>query len=322
MEEGWERPPHAVPTRSEVTALFAAAFADAELERQELLTTGLANTNLRVWLRGHETSYVLRLYTRDPRAVLRERALMRALPPGVPVPELVYAATSPGPYSIWKWVDGELLQELFKTASVAELLHIARICGQTLAGLTRLRFERCGELDQNLKVALEYGAPSQFVPAVITHGLAGLPGKPLGARLSEELAAAVARTCPLLRELDDDYSLVHADFKRSNLLVARASRGFRVAAILDWEFACAGPPLIDVGLFLRAGRDLPPGFREAFADGYGGAGGKLPAHWLPLSRLLDLVSQITFLDGPAERPRVWAETTRVVEESIEILSSI
>lgn len=157
---------------------------------------------------------------------------------------------------------------------------------------------------------------------MIQTGLAELPGQRLGARIRAELAAVVARTQPLLRELDDDYSLVHADFKRSNLLVARTPSGFRVAAVLDWEFACAGPPLIDVGLFLRAGRALPEGFRESFAEGYRGAGGKFPARWLPLSRLVDLVSQITFLDGPAKRPRVWAETARVVRESLEILSAV
>ncbi|MDF3065422.1 MAG: phosphotransferase enzyme family protein [Polyangiaceae bacterium] len=101
--------------------------------------------------------------------------------------------------------------------------------------------------------------------------------------------------------------------------MSRACAGTRSPA---WEFACAGPTLIDVGLFLRAGRALPDGFREAFVDGYQNAGGKLPRRWLPLSRLVDLVSQRHFLDGSQERPRVWAETTRVVQESIEILRRI
>jgi Ser/Thr protein kinase RdoA (MazF antagonist) len=322
MEEGWERPPHAVPTLPELNALVTAAFSGGELVRHELITTGLANTNLRVWVRGHTGSYVLRLYTRDARAVLRESALMRVLPRGVPVPELVHAAVSPTPHSIWRWVEGDLLQQLFATASGEELRQIAQLCGQTLAALAPIRFDRCGELDENLNVAHEYGAPSHFVPAVITSGLAGLPGQRLGPKLSSELFTVVARVAPLLREVDGDYSLVHADFKRSNLLIARAPGGFRIAAVLDWEFACAGPPLLDVGLFLRAGRALPDRFRDAFVHGYRNAGGKVPSAWLPLSRLVDLVSQIQFLDGTSERPRVWAETTRVVEESLELLSAI
>lgn len=107
-----------------------AAFPGAALARHDLIPTGLANTNLRIWLHGHSGSFVLRLYTRDPRAVLRERALMRVIPPGVPVPELIHAAESPTPYSIWRWVEGELLQDSFRTASPAELLQIARACGR------------------------------------------------------------------------------------------------------------------------------------------------------------------------------------------------
>lgn len=90
--------------------------------------------------------------------------------------------------------------------------------------------------------------------------------------------------------------------------------------MLDWEFAFAGPPLTDVGLFLRAGKALPVGFSQAFVSGYRAAGGELACDWLPLSRLLDLVSQMTFLNDERERPRVFAETTAVVKESIELLT--
>jgi fructokinase len=89
--------------------------------------------------------------------------------------------------------------------------------------------------------------------------------------------------------------------------------------VLDWEFAFAGPPLIDVGLFLRAGEALPAGFRDAFAVGYRDAGGELPAEWLRLSRLVDLISQVTFLNDRRDRPRLLAETTGVVEETVRML---
>jgi aminoglycoside phosphotransferase (APT) family kinase protein len=321
MEEGWERPPHVVPEPDVLAGLVRRAFPHAEVERSELLTTGLANTNLRLWLHGHARSYVLRVYTRDPRAVERERALMSYLPPGFPVPELVHAASSPVPFSLWSWVEGELLQVLFKSASPRELVSIAEACGRTLAALAPLRFERCGELDERLIVAREYGPPSIFVPDVIRAKLAGLPGQRLGRPLSDSLEAAVKRSQPLLGELDGDYRLVHGDFKRSNLLVSREGEDFRVAAVLDWEFAFAGPPLVDFGLFLRAGGRLPPGFADAFARGYQAAGGTLPARWRQLSRLVDLLSQLTFLDGTVERPRVWAESKDVVQETIEILSA-
>ena len=124
----------------------------------------------------------------------------------------------------------------------------------------------------------------------------------------------------MLEMIDGRYTLVHADYKRSNLLIKRSGATWNVAAVLDWEFACAGPPLIDVGLFLRAGEALPDGFRDAFASCYRDAGGELPAEWLPLSRLVDVVSQVTFLDDPRDRPRVFAETAEVVKETIRMLT--
>jgi hypothetical protein len=96
--------------------------------------------------------------------------------------------------------------------------------------------------------------------------------------------------------------------------------GWKVGAVLDWEFAFGGPSLIDVGLFLRAGLALPDGFLEAFASCYQDAGGELPVDWLPLSRLVGLMSQMTFLDDSRDRPRVFAETIAVVKETLQMLS--
>jgi aminoglycoside phosphotransferase (APT) family kinase protein len=91
-------------------------------------------------------------------------------------------------------------------------------------------------------------------------------------------------------------------------------------AVLDWEFAFSGPPLVDVGIFLRAGEALRAEFRDVFAAGYQAAGGDLPSEWLRLSRLIDVVSQATFLDDPLHRPRLVSETTKVVEETVRMLT--
>ncbi len=151
------------------------------------------------------------------------------------------------------------------------------------------------------------------------HTFGGLAGQRLGATLRDSLWTVVERTSPLLHEVDGQNTLVHGDYKRSNLLLAPAGATWSVTAVLDWEFAFAGPPLVDIGLFLRAGNALPTGFRDAFAGGYRDAGGQLPAEWLRMSRLVDLLSQVTFLNDPRDLPRVIAETTNVVEETIRML---
>jgi Ser/Thr protein kinase RdoA (MazF antagonist) len=260
---------------------------------------------------------------------VREHALMTYLASNprshIPVPPLVYSDPGPQrgryPYSIWGFVEGTLLQDLFKTSSDAELVEIAGACGRVAAAFATHHFPSCGELGANLAVVQDYGAPSRFVPDAVHSALFdGIAGKRLGVPLRDALWMAVERTAPLLRQIDDQYTLVHADYKRSNLLIRRSGASWDVAAVLDWEFAFAGPPLIDVGLFLRAGEALPTGFRDAFAAGYRDAGGDLPPEWMRLSRLIDLISQVTFLNDPRDRSRVIAETTQVVEETVRVLA--
>jgi aminoglycoside phosphotransferase (APT) family kinase protein len=58
--------------------------------------------------------------------------------------------------------------------------------------------------------------------------------------------------------LDREASQVHGDFSRANVLIQRGRAHSQVAAVLDWEFAVSGSPLIDVGHFLRYERALRP----------------------------------------------------------------
>jgi aminoglycoside phosphotransferase (APT) family kinase protein len=338
LEQGWERPPHVELSAAELTRLIEPAFPGrfsaasappGAIAESSILASGLANTNLRFRLHGDSDAYVLRLHTRDRDAAARERALMSLLArgpgPTIPVPRLIYADPGPQrgehPYSIWSFVEGTLLADLFQQLEASELVEIASVCGRVLARLRQYSFAVCGELGAELDVRREYGPAWRFLPEAVRSALfEGRAGERLGAPLRDQLWRLVERASPRLAAIDGRYSLVHGDYKRSNLLLRRSGGSWELSAVLDWEFAFAGPPLIDVGLFLRAGEALPAGFREAFAGGYREGGGELPEDWLPLSRLLDLLSQVTFLNDARERPRVFAETTEVVKETIAVLS--
>lgn len=334
MEEGWERPPRVELSADELTRRIEPAFPGRSIAEASVLSSGLANTNLRFRLHGDSEAHVLRLHTRDHEAAGRERALMSLLSrgprPSIPVPRLIYADPAPRlgqhPYSIWSFVEGTLLAELFQQLLPSELIDIARVCGQVLARFRQYPFAVCGELGAELTITREYGPPSRFLPNAVRGALfEGRAGERLGESLRDELWRIVERASPRLAAVDGPYSLVHGDYKRSNLLLRRSGDRrsgprWELSAVLDWEFAFAGPPLIDVGLFLRAGEALPAGFREAFVAGYREGGGELPEDWLPLSRLIDVLSQVTFLNDPRERPRVFAQTTEVVKETISVLS--
>jgi hypothetical protein len=99
-----------------------------------------------------------------------------------------------------------------------------------------------------------------------------------------------------LSVLEDDRSLVHGDLIRRNVLVRHNGVDWTVVAVLDWEFAMAGPTLRDVGNVVR---DAPLTFVAGLEAGFRMSGGTLPDNWRELAWLLDTVS----LTGPLAQPK-------------------
>jgi aminoglycoside phosphotransferase (APT) family kinase protein len=100
----------------------------------------------------------------------------------------------------------------------------------------------------------------------------------------------VWRWAARLAALDHDPRLVHGDFNRRNLLMRPEAGRWRVAGVLDWEFAVSGSPLADLGSFLRYERACAPLVEPHFSEGYRAAGGELPEDWPHLARLLALAA--------------------------------
>ena len=112
-------------------------------------------------------------------------------------------------------------------------------------------------------------------------GLAGL-GRPEGfverqvRGWAERYERARTRDIPAIRDLarwlgeripaSPPPTLLHNDFKLDNLILERADPG-RVVAVLDWEMATLGDPLVDVGILLCywPEADDPPGRRQSIS---------------------------------------------------------
>ncbi len=104
---------------------------------------------------------------------------------------------------------------------------------------------------------------------------------------------------------------------KRNLLVRKVGEKWTVAAVLDWEFAVAGSPLVDVGHFLRYETFSRPRVEPHFSNGYVEAGGRLGEGWRRLARVIDLVALCESLTHDALPDPVVAELSELVTATIE-----
>lgn len=319
MESDWERrTPPIAPDHPLVALRLARALPGAVLARARPLGGGLCNTNLALELADGRT-VVLRLHQREPRACRREAALLTRLAGVVPVPALLAVEPEPfdgGPPSLLLgFCPGRRLVDL-PAAEVADGPGLGEAIGRVAAALHRtLAFETPGFLGDELAVVEPLG-PGALL-AYLRAALAGRAGARLGADPTARLCAWIDAREEVFAAGERAPVLAHSDFKPTNLLVARRGEGWEVTALLDWEFAWAGPGLLDLGQLLRHERELPPGFAAGVERGYLDGGGALPERWREAAAALDLLNLAGgFLDEAEERPRSQRDARDLVLETL------
>lgn len=122
---------------------------------------------------------------------------------------------------------------------------------------------------------------------------------------------------PRLPQLDNDCSLVHSDFGNRNILVHEQDGEWSVAAVIDWEFAFSGSPLLDVGHFLRYERNSQPLREPHFSRAFVEHGGRLPDDWRHIARAIDLTGLVECLTHDQLPADVEAELLDLVHAALE-----
>jgi aminoglycoside phosphotransferase (APT) family kinase protein len=281
-----------------VTAwLTDEALPGAVITEVTVLSGGYANENLLlVTARGER--YVLRRYLRpnSERTLGIEAAIAGLVRGTVPVATVVATGSPTGePLLLSEFVPGELVGAALAGGVDPGGLGVA--VGATLAAIGSVGFATSGFFE---------GPDLVPVPGSVTGGLVDFVDRCLAAGVADhvlarrDLLALAEAAQPVLDSLDDVGRLVHSDFNPKNLLVARDGGRWRVTAVLDWEFAFSGHPLVDVGNLLRFREDHPPAFEEGFLAGFVAGGGELPGGWRAAAEALDLFALADLLGrGPA-----------------------
>ncbi|HEY0500052.1 MAG TPA: phosphotransferase [Kutzneria sp.] len=223
-----------------------------------------------------------------------EAAVMTAAAGHVPVPRVLKVLPTA---MVLEYVEGTPLSEALDGGT--ELEELGAEVGRVAAAVGAVTFGRPGffaDADLTVKPQRPW---SQQLPEFAEACMAKTPRLDPATRTAwAELCAAHA---PALTAVDDDARLVHADLNPKNILVTRAEDGWRVDALLDWEFSFAGCPYADAANMLRFGADYP----EDFVDGFSAAFAEhVPADhdWRRLGRVLDMFALSDLVTRPAGNP--------------------
>ncbi|HET9711211.1 MAG TPA: phosphotransferase [Pyrinomonadaceae bacterium] len=305
---------------------IGTAFPNSRIADAQVLSGGLLNTNIKIEFSSHQPPVVLRLYRGDTAVCLKETAILRLVHSTAPVPEVIHVepngiGNSP-PFCILQFVNGLTFQQLKRSKDLEAIHQAAASVGETLARICAYQFSKPGrlqvDLEKELSVEEAYDEGPDPIPRMLE---LFLQSENLQRRLEgsfrKKLYNFIWSWSARLRAVDNHRQLVHSDFGNRNILVDCLNGRWQVVAVLDWEFAHSGSPLLDVGHFLRyervAARLREPYFSRAFLE----FGGVLPPDWSRISQVLDLTGLVHCLTHDRLPDDVAFEILQLIKSTLE-----
>lgn len=304
MRESWDRStPWLNLNIDSLTELIQPVFTGCCVISAQPTQGGLANTNYRLELSNVVSPILLRIFSRNPGAARKEFAINQLVKSCVSVPEYFYFADSNSitghPYALMEWIDGYMLDSVVQS-NTEDISKIAASVGCVLADIHSFKFEQAGFFNNELKVVQPVDMGSKgFLGFINQNLIEGNGYKHLGDELTQQFWNFCKTYAYLLDDVDCSSlapCLVHSDFGGTNILLKRGIDSWVVGGVIDWEFAYSGSPMADIGHILRPHDDSLPKWEDFFIQGYVENGGLLPSQWRRVSRLLDLLAWVDFLN--------------------------
>lgn len=305
---------------------ISTAFPHSRIANTQVLSGGLINTNIKIEFSSPQPPVVLRLYQGDSAVCLKETAVLRLVHATLPVPQVIQVESNgingSRPFCILEFVNGLTFQQLKRTRDREAIQQAAASAGETLARMDQYQFSKPGLLQADLKKELMVGAgydeESDPIPRLLDLFLqAEVLQRRLDVSFRQKLHHFIWSWSDHLQALADERQMVHSDFGNRNILVDRIDSRWQVVAVLDWEFALSGSPLLDVGHFLRYEKPdaslREPYFSRAFVE----SGGVLPADWRRLSQVLDLTGLVHCLTHHQLPDDITAEILQLIKSTLE-----
>ncbi len=326
LKAGWERSHHLIELDLETAQQLLLPYTPDQAQTLTLMSDGCANSNYKVTFKNGR-SVLIRIYLREPSSLMREVAMQRLVHTVLPVADFLYIDNScsiyPQPYAIMEWVPGTLLRDFLFTGSEADISAVMFDAGQHLNVLRQMKLPIGGVFNANMQIEPFDETDGDYLSFVVQMLDNPVVKTSLGNNLHHDVHDLVSKCCDLF-PLINDANLTHGDYDPANMLVHEVSGEWKVAAILDWEFAHSGTYLTDIGLMLRYSHKLPPYVETSFIRGVEHAGNPLPSDWKKQSQLMNLLCLLQLLHAnPAtERPYMNRDIVRLITHMVKTLPSL
>ncbi|WP_113928019.1 aminoglycoside phosphotransferase family protein [Bacillus sp. P14.5] len=295
MKTGWERSkPLIIPEDQTITSMLQDFLNGRKIEKIEILSGGLSNSNLKIILENKVT-VVLRIYNDPGSKAQIEMKVLELVENILPVPQVLYHDFSLShidyPFLLLSWVEGFQLSQLFLTGEEAALSNAGHEAGKYLARMHSIQFSSPGFFDKQLNIQKFELSGSEAFKDLIDEMINGGPVTDnLGPELTRNILKFTTDKAHLLDDIGNQSSLVHSDFNPLNILILTEGNSVNITGILDWEFSFSNSPLIDIGNMLRYENLQESSFIKPFIISYHNNGGVLPQKWLQKAKLLDTIA--------------------------------
>ncbi len=321
LKSDWERAREPEQIDIHVAEKLLAPHSTERVQSLTLLSDGCANANYKVSF-GNNHSVLMRIYQREASSLVREMSIHNIVQGVLPVADFLHFDSScsiiPYPYAMMEWVPGTLLRDFLFTAQGEAIESVMFDAGQHLNILRQMKLPIGGLFDADMQIRAFSETENDYQSFIVQMLEDPLVKTTLGKNLHHDLHDLVSKSSDLF-PLINEANLTHGDYDPANMLVHEVKGEWKVAAILDWEFAHSGTYLTDIGLMLRYSHKLPEYFETSFIRGLQYAGNALPSDWKKQSRLMNLLCLLQLLHAnPATlRPFMNRDIVRLLAHMVK-----
>lgn len=317
MDDTWERSIpfyHLDPVMA--SHLFRQFDPMTKLESIHQLNEGKRNTNYRIHTSAGD--YVLRIYPSGDDSWRKESKIRSVLQGEIPLQHLCHLdqheAIGNRTFAIYEFVKGQTLLEAILSGYMPNEDILYQLGGM-LATIHEFRYPQVGFLNETLEVVEELTPLETWYEYFLNSTVC----QRLGKGKVDRIERLVNRNKNMLRDMDKQVSLVHGDFRPTNLLLLEG----KINCILDWEFAMAGHSIADIGQLFRYESQFQATHKNVFVQAYNERSvWKLPADWECMGMMRDLVNLLQMLGTEEELPVKFIDLSKLIEGTLRKLEAI